>query len=219
MKYDNVKLRYNKSPDSAYHVIVYKYSAGRDINDAQNRARKIGFNATVQDSLLNISSGLTIDRNSKFRGQGVVLEIQIPVGKQIRFDPSVRRAFNPWVIRRHDDYYRDWSRRNGYREDWDYDEYFRWEPNVDYTMDEKGKLVDPNKIKIQESNDEYETQDGQPSIQRDSLQRKRLEQKRMIDSINKELKNTDQKLREKRTGMKKSDEFRLAQVPCIPIFI
>ncbi|MGZ5221088.1 MAG: PspC domain-containing protein, partial [Chitinophagaceae bacterium] len=76
MKYTNVKLRYSKSNDSSFHVVLHKYSAGRSVSDAQQRAQNIGFNTSVEDSVLNIGSGLTINKESKFRGQGVIIEIQ-----------------------------------------------------------------------------------------------------------------------------------------------
>jgi hypothetical protein len=100
MRYTNVKIRVQKSEDSAYHVRLYKYSAGESVPDAQNRASQIQFTAYSQDSLLNIGSGLRIDSRSKFRGQGVIMEIQVPEGKKIRFDQSLVDAFNPWVVRR-----------------------------------------------------------------------------------------------------------------------
>jgi phage shock protein PspC (stress-responsive transcriptional regulator) len=143
LKYNNVKLRISKSDDSSYHVNMYKYSFGSSIRDAQNRAGQVIFNASAQDSILNMPSGLRIDSRSKFRGQGVIMEIQVPVGKKIRFDESLIDAYNPWVVRR-SSRDRNW-RRYSYNIDWDYDDYFDWDANVDYVMGEDGKLIDPNK--------------------------------------------------------------------------
>lgn len=143
MKYNNVKIRVAKSTDSLYHVKLYKYSAGKNIGDAQNRADKIQFHVISQDSLLKIGSGLAIDKGSKFRGQGIIMEIQIPEGKQISFDESVKYAFNPFVIRRYEKrgYERYWGSRNYYKLDWDNDEYFNWDTGVDYVMTSGGRLV------------------------------------------------------------------------------
>jgi hypothetical protein len=144
MKYNNVKIRIEKSDDSLYHATVYKYSAGSGIGDAQQRAQKTGFSISSTDSILNMGSGITIDRSSKFRGQGVILEIKVPVGKVIRFDESIIDAYNPWVVRRRDnDSYR-WGRRDRYQFDWDNNEYFEWDANKDYVMNAEGKLVDPS---------------------------------------------------------------------------
>jgi hypothetical protein len=146
LKYNNVKLRISKSEDSSYHIYTNKYSFGSSIRDAQNRAERILFNASTQDSVLNLSSGLRIDRTSKFRGQGVIIEIQVPVGKKIRFDESLIHAYNPWVVRRAGrEYHRSWGREYRYNIDWDYDDYFDWDADVDYVMGTNGKLIKADK--------------------------------------------------------------------------
>ena len=145
MKYNNVKVRIEKSDDSSYHVKYYKYSAGRSLADVQNRASQTGFNIAAEDSILNLGSGLTITSASKFRGQGVIVEVQVPVGKKIRFDETLENAYNPWVVRKSAREYRNWSGPR-YRIDWDYDEYFSWDVDKDYVMTAEGKLVDPNKV-------------------------------------------------------------------------
>jgi phage shock protein PspC (stress-responsive transcriptional regulator) len=144
LKYTNVKLRIEKSDDSLFHATVYKYSFGSNSRDAQNRAERIVFNVSNQDSILNLGSGLGLGRNSKFRGQGVIVEVQVPVGKEIRFDESLEQAYNPWVVRRtsRGNY---WDRRYRYESDWDYDYSFEWDANTDYIMTAEGKLVDVNK--------------------------------------------------------------------------
>src|SRR4029079_19014632 len=128
-----------------YRIYTNKYSFGSSLRDAQNRAERILFNASTQDSVLNLGSGLRIDRSSKFRGQGMIVEIQVPVGKKIRFDESLIHAYNPWVVRRASKENRYWNRRYSYKIDWDDDDYFDWDADVDYVMTEEGKLIDPTK--------------------------------------------------------------------------
>jgi phage shock protein PspC (stress-responsive transcriptional regulator) len=146
MKYNNVKVRIEKSDDSLYHAIVYKYSFGSTEKDAQARADRIVFYAGTQDSILNMSSGIVIDRFSKFRGQGVIIEIQVPVGKKIRFDESLVHAYNPWVVRRNFRNEHYWNGRGDYNIDWDNDYGFDWEENVDYVMTTEGKLVKLDRV-------------------------------------------------------------------------
>lgn len=147
LKYNNVKVRIEKSEDSLYHVTVNKYSFGSTIRDAQNRADKIVFNTSSIDSVLNIGSGLSFDRNSKFRGQGVIIEVDVPVGKRINFDESLVDAYNPWVVRRNYNY-RHWDRGNRYEIEINSDYGFDFDTNVDYVMSTSGKLLKADKVVI-----------------------------------------------------------------------
>jgi hypothetical protein len=199
----NIKLRIVKSEDSSYHVTSYKYSAGKNRTDAEMRAGKIIFNSSFQDSILNIGSGIAIDRQSKFRGQQVVLEIQVPVGKKIRFDESMAEKLHPFSIRTNDNrgWKHNWNRRN-WNIEFDYDEYFDWDVDVDYTMANDGKLVDPNKP-IQEKTTNkngyrYKSdQELKDEIQqreqkvKEEMQRIEADKKRLNDSINKKSSSTE----------------------------
>ena len=153
IKYNNVKIRYDSSDDGLYHVRMYKYSAGSSLTDIQNRSSKTIFNTSAQDSVLNLGSGIIISKDSKFRGQGVIVEIQIPVGKRIRFDESVFHAYNPWVVRKSWRERRYWGNR--WQSDWDYDEFFDLKPNVDYVMGPDGKLINPAEQESKEKDPNY----------------------------------------------------------------
>ncbi len=143
LKIANIKIRILKSEDSLYKVDVLKYSAGYNKTDAENRARQTVFTTVQRDSLLDIGSGFAISKDQKFRGQEVVIEISVPVGKKIRFDESIDEKLHPYSIRMKG------NRTNRNYRDYDYelyyDEYFEWDVNVDYIMGEDGKLTDPNK--------------------------------------------------------------------------
>jgi phage shock protein PspC (stress-responsive transcriptional regulator) len=186
MKYTNVKLRVAKSEDSLYHVSIFKYSAGKNVNDAMKRAEQIVFRVSSQDSLLNIASGLGIHRSSKFRGQGVMLVISVPVGKQINFDESLRYAYNPWIVRKYSNYGSDWDRRNRYEMDWNYDEHLEWKPGVDYIMTTKGDLLETAKtvidsagvhMKKTEEDKLKENRDKQRDLERQLEESKREEER------------------------------------------
>jgi phage shock protein PspC (stress-responsive transcriptional regulator) len=185
MKYNNVKIRVGKSDDSLYHVRIYKYSAGSNLSNAQNRAARTLFSVNSQDSILNLSSALSIDKNSKFRGQGVVVEIEMPAGKKINFDESVIDAYNPWVVRRSVKAGRYWGRR--WQSDWDYDDFFNLQSDIDYTMGEDGVLFDPLKPPKKENNNNYRYEDNNDEKQnrKKELQKelKQIEQQEKQDSI------------------------------------
>ncbi|HEY1870428.1 MAG TPA: hypothetical protein VGG71_05180, partial [Chitinophagaceae bacterium] len=182
LRYNNIKIRYDKSNDSSYHVKVFKYSAGSTLRDAQNRAERTVFNISSHDDILNMGSGLAVDRQAKFRGQGVIVEIDIPVGKKIRFDESVMQAYDPWVIRRSWREGRYWGRR--WQSDWDYDEYFDLKPDVDYVMGSDGKLLN--------SEEQSQTGDKKENLRKNirESQKKIEEEQRKIDENKQKLNDT-----------------------------
>ena len=135
---------------------------------------------------MNLGSALTIDRNSKFRGQGVIVEIGMPAGKKINFDESVLESYNPWVVRRSVRGGRYWGHR--WQSDWDYDDFFGLQAGVDYTMGQDGVLFDP--LKPAKKNDgEYRYDDNNEERQnrKKELQEelKTIEQQEKRDSLQK----------------------------------
>jgi len=56
-------------------------------------------------------------------------------------------AYNPWVVRRSDRENRYW-RRGNYNMDWDNDDWFDWNADVDYVMGTDGKLIEANKVVV-----------------------------------------------------------------------
>lgn len=211
MRYNNVKLRVVKSDDSAYHTTIYKYSAGSNAAEARERAQQTQFSVFSQDSVLNIGSGLAISKNAKFRGQGVILEIQVPVGKQIRFDQSVEDTYNSWVVRKYERRYSSNRWRRQYKVDWDMDDYFDWNVNTDYVMTKEGQLVAANTLNVTP---------GAFAPESDSLQRIRDEQKRVRDSIDNELKKTEQQMNRQKRGMTGvSEETTFIHMPYFTVII
>jgi hypothetical protein len=143
LKLSNIRVNVKQSEDSLYHVTVFRYSNGDTRAKALRRAERIDFTVTATDSVLQLPSGFAVSENDKFRNQRVLVEIKIPVGRQIRFDRSVGEKLNPFNIRVSDnDRYgrkRNWGRRD-YRFEWDDNYYEEWEPDTDYYMTADGKL-------------------------------------------------------------------------------
>jgi hypothetical protein len=191
MRYNNVKVNVDKSDDDRYHVIVYRFSQGSSSADAQRRAEKTMFTAFAQDSVLNIGSGLSFGRDSKFRGQSVIVEIKVPVGKMIRFDESIDDVYDPWAVRTVERR----ERRNGrrYRVEWDWEDDFSWQPNVDYIMTSDGKLTTSDKIineksgvferKTNTDSLRMEIEKGERQLEKDRERLRDLERRRR-DSMN-----------------------------------
>jgi len=149
LKMSTVRFNIIASKDSSYYVTLKKYSYGKTQEDALRRAEKIQYSAISKDSVLDLASGYTINKENKFRFQQVEIEIQVPVEKKIRFDASIREKLNPadFKIRRN---YRHRGGPDIQFSD-DYNFYFR--SDVDYTMGVDGILKDPSGNKANENND------------------------------------------------------------------
>jgi phage shock protein PspC (stress-responsive transcriptional regulator) len=186
LRLSNIKIRVQLSQDSNYHVEIKKYSRGKNGADAETRAQKIGFNAIYRDSILDVGSGISIDRDSKFRAQQVVVVIEVPEGKKIRFEETVNKLH---ALSIRTDRNKRWHRYNG---DFDinWDEYFDYETDVDYVMGKDGYLINPNKPQ-KEKSENYQY-DSTRNLQKDIKERERkLEQDRkQLEEDKKKLKDT-----------------------------
>jgi phage shock protein PspC (stress-responsive transcriptional regulator) len=138
LKMSTVKFTVRASADSQYHVVLKRHSFGRTQEEALERAEKIQYLVFFKDSVLDLGSHYAIDKNSKFRGQQAEIEIQVPVGKMIRFDKSVTDKLNPANFRMT----RKYSRNRAVDIDIDTRSYFRFRTGVDYVMGIDGKLRD-----------------------------------------------------------------------------
>jgi phage shock protein PspC (stress-responsive transcriptional regulator) len=140
LKLSIVKFNVGVSDDSDYHVILKKFSAGKTRQEARIRAEKTKYTTSYKDSVLDLGSGYAIDKDSKYRGQKVEIEIKVPAGKRIRFDESIESKLNPFNIRIRK--HRSW--RRGVNIDFEEFESFPWRTNIDYIMGNDGTLKDPN---------------------------------------------------------------------------
>jgi len=136
MLLNTVRVKVLKSDDNNYHVSIVKFSRANTNVSATEKAEKIQFDITQNDSILYLPAGFTISNNDKFRNQQVLVIVKVPEGKKIKLDRSL------------DDY--DWftinvERRRGLnvRTDWDWDNDFDYNIGREYIMtDEKLKRSD-----------------------------------------------------------------------------
>jgi hypothetical protein len=182
LKLSNIRIEVQKSEDSLYHVTVLRYSAGGSRNAALQRAGKIVYDVTNMDSVLRLASGFGISEGEKFRGQRVLVEIKVPVGKQIRFDNSVGEKLNPYDIRVGEteryNRRRNWNRRD-FRFEWDNNRYYDWQPDTDYYMTAEGDLKQvgiPETEKESPSIPDSNKRDSIYKIILDSLQKSKQEE-------------------------------------------
>lgn len=181
LKLSTVKFNIKASPDSAYHVALKRYSFGRTEEEAMSRAEKVQYSAYSRDSVLDLASGYSIDKDSKFRGQQVEIEILVPVGKKIRFDESVNDKLNPANIRVKRSY-----RKNRIVDiDVEEDYWHRFRSGVDYVMGIDGSLKDASGNTGYRSSGDYRYEES------DSIQIKRAIEKKKQEL--KELEELDKK--------------------------
>ena len=126
--YNNVDIIFEKSNDDSLSASILKYSYGENQRAALTRAEHITFNALFKDSSLLLSSGIGIDKKSKYRGQRVEVIIQLPVGKKIRFDEQLIDAYQPFELEGLDD--EDVIKKEKHN--------FDYESGVEYIMTEDG---------------------------------------------------------------------------------
>lgn len=154
-----------KSDDSLYHVEVRKFSAGRTVPAARERAASISYTVRSVDSLLDLGNGFAIDRASKYRGQRVDVTIKVPVGKKIRFSENIRRKLYNKEM--------NLGRNRGgtiNRVEWREYSGAWWQSDVDYTMQAdgsvlgaQGKVTPGNRYNGDRENYRYENPPSKPT--------------------------------------------------------
>ena len=82
----NIRIKLNKSRDSQFHVTVIKKAKSSSLVQAENFAEQISYTIKQQDSLLLLPIAFPITQTTKFRNQQVLVEIEVPVGKEIYLD-------------------------------------------------------------------------------------------------------------------------------------
>ena len=149
MRLSWVRFIVDKSTDANYHVFVNKVSQGRTESEARRRAEKIQYKYSYKDSILDLGNGFAIDKNSKYRGQRIEIRIEIPVGKRIRFDETVRYKLNPMNVKVRRG--RNWRNNDV---DFEFNNYkgFPWRSNVDYVMGENGELKNADGTPVSDYN-------------------------------------------------------------------
>lgn len=191
LRLSTVKFSVKPSLDSLYHVTLKKHSFGRTEEGAIARAERIQFNIASRDSVLDIGNGYTIDKESKFRGQQVEVEIHVPIGKKIRFDESVNDKLNSVNVRVRRSY-----RRNRVVNVEIDDRSSRFRSGIDYIMGINGKLkTETGEVIEKQTDSEYrypENNNDADNIQKqiEAEEQKKKESERKIEELKKAAKPT-----------------------------
>ncbi len=89
LKLATITLDFQKSNDSLYHIVVEKTAIGKTDAEALQRADKIHYTLSQQDSIIDLPSHFVIDKNTKYRFQHIVINVMVPVDKKINIRESV----------------------------------------------------------------------------------------------------------------------------------
>ncbi|TDW99677.1 PspC domain-containing protein [Dinghuibacter silviterrae] len=150
----DVRLNLGQSPDGDYHVAIRKRSRGNDPEDARSKAEQINYSFQQEDSILYLSRTFTLGQDERYRGQGVYVNLSVPVGKHIFLDESVDRL-SEYKVRI---WKNKWDNNNVDMDDGDYSNE-DWETGVDYIMTKDG-LVRADGKKITHDSDDDNNDDG-----------------------------------------------------------
>ncbi len=128
---NKVRVNVVKSEDSLFHIREVRFSKGRNPETSLRTAEKIQFDISQKDSILILPKGFAISKIDKFRDQGVLVVIEVPVGKRIEMDRSISN---------YDWFNVSFNGRRGWNARWDnnWDRTYNWRDNVEYVMTEKG---------------------------------------------------------------------------------
>lgn len=78
-----IKIKIRKSADDSFHVTLVKRARGASSAQAEQFAEKIPYAVSQSDSLLHLPTSFPITKTDKFRNQQLIVEIAVPVGKEI----------------------------------------------------------------------------------------------------------------------------------------
>lgn len=174
----NIDLRIEKSYDSLYHLNSTRISSGRDDQKANAALADMQFGFQQQDSVVLLDRGIILPPGSKFRNQQIILTLQIPVGKKVIIDRSVKRKY----------FYFSLSNQDGLPE-WEEEERnYNWSSGIEYIMTNDGLKRTGNSIgeKSWDENgdEEYNSPDTRKS--RRELERELERKNRELEELKKE---------------------------------
>jgi heme/copper-type cytochrome/quinol oxidase subunit 2 len=133
-----IRLRITAVRDTNFSLQLLRSSFGPNRTQAKHTASLISYQLKSRDSLLELGNAYALARANKFRGQTVTLNLQIPVGRKVRFDVSLKDILDHVYVS-------ETSAIHKKSRHWDRDEHygsFEYQPDTDYTMTEKGLVED-----------------------------------------------------------------------------
>lgn len=130
MLINSVRVSIRKSPDSNYRIFKVMSARGADFEAANLKAEAIRFDIHQNGNRISLPEGFPITKEEKFRNQQVLVIVEVPVGKKIELDHSLRKYV--WMDFRVNG--RGW--KIDVEDDWN--DYYRWRTGVEYIMTPSG---------------------------------------------------------------------------------
>ena len=165
-----IRINITKSADSSFHIHLIKFSHGNDPAIAKNFASHINFPVQQNDSIITLPDGFAVTKTDKFRNQQVLIIIEVPEGKKIEMDESLKKYhwFNVNV-----------NRRRGLNVDWNsnWENTYGWDDNIEYTMTAKG-LKSTKKRSQQNSDEEVSEEEKKEELNKIEQEQKELDEKK-----------------------------------------
>ena len=137
----NIRVKIEKSTDSLFHVTLIRRARSSSAVEAEGYAEMIEYKVSNQDSILQLPLSFPITTATKFRNQQVLVEVKVPVGKEVYIDKRADQL--SWYS------VRSGSRGLNINIDHDYDEDDSWRPGVWYIMKADG-IEKKNKEELSE---------------------------------------------------------------------
>jgi len=82
----NIRVAIDKSPDSQFHVTLVKRARSSSAVEAEGYAEMISYKVSQLDSVLQLPISFPITTDTKFRNQQVLVQIKVPIGKEVYID-------------------------------------------------------------------------------------------------------------------------------------
>ena len=205
---NTVRVDIVKSKDSSFHIQKLKFSRGRTQKQAQELAQKINFDIVQEDNqLLLAKGGFAISKEDKFRNQQVLVVIEVPIGKKIEINNSIRSynwfninigRRNGWTISDNDEWNDEWNDKYG------------WEANTEYIMTSTGlertdKKTDDGNNESQHKTITPKTDNGYRYKSHDSINQKEQAPKKDTSTQKKSAIETEKKAEEKATAVRSEE--------------
>lgn len=86
----SIKIDILKSPTDSFRLDQIYFARGSSKKAALERTSEISYSVTQADSVLKLSNYFTLNKNGKYRSQKIQLVLYVPVGGEVRLDPSLR---------------------------------------------------------------------------------------------------------------------------------